>query len=492
MGHDGRRRADPAGGQGARGRRSARARASACRRAPASGWPTRSRSSSRPLWRAMTWLHLLFLVSLVVDRRRGLAGSPGCTTVADATRGHARAARRRPCSDPGRVRTNNEDLPVLDAERGIFGVIDGVGGHAAGELAAAIARDVILQRLARPLGTPAERVREAIAIANNEIFRRAAAEPELAGHDLRGHARGRQRRPRDRRPCRRQPPLQAAAVRPAQADARPLAGRRARGRAARSARSRRCITRAATRSSATSAARCATRTSPSTSRCIEDTLEDDAAILRVQRRPDRHDSVDDDRARRARCTRATPAAVTTALVAAANEAGGRDNVTVVYAEAPGFAAALKAGTTTDPASRQRPCATAPTPRRARRADRPRRQQPHHVVRRRRRCSACCGALLLAWRLSSEPPVGGTHDRRRVAGVRDGRHARGGRAVGARRRRHPPRAWHLCRVDRRARRRVAAGARARALRCSSRPASATGEWVAIIAPATAGGAISGVR
>ena len=82
---------------------------------------------------------------------------------------------------PGRVRLNNEDLPVLDAARGIFGVIDGIGGQAGGEVAAATARDVILQRLARPVGTPAERVREAIAIANNEIYRRAAGSPELAG-----------------------------------------------------------------------------------------------------------------------------------------------------------------------------------------------------------------------------------------------------------------------------------------------------------------------
>jgi serine/threonine protein phosphatase PrpC len=82
---------------------------------------------------------------------------------------------------PGRVRLNNEDLPVLDAARGVFGVIDGIGGQAGGEVAAATARDVILQRLARPIGTPAERVREAIAIANNEIYRRAAASPELAG-----------------------------------------------------------------------------------------------------------------------------------------------------------------------------------------------------------------------------------------------------------------------------------------------------------------------
>jgi serine/threonine protein phosphatase PrpC len=84
-------------------------------------------------------------------------------------------------SDPGRVRTNNEDLPLVDTLRGVYGVIDGVGGHAAGEVAAAIAGDVILQRLGRPIGTPGERVREAIAIANNEIFRRAEESPALKG-----------------------------------------------------------------------------------------------------------------------------------------------------------------------------------------------------------------------------------------------------------------------------------------------------------------------
>lgn len=89
-----------------------------------------------------------------------------------------RAAAR---TDPGRVRLNNEDLPLIDTSRGIFGVIDGIGGQAGGEVAAATARDVILQRLARPLGTPAERVREAIAIANNEIYRRAEQSSELRG-----------------------------------------------------------------------------------------------------------------------------------------------------------------------------------------------------------------------------------------------------------------------------------------------------------------------
>src|SRR3954464_10903593 len=89
-----------------------------------------------------------------------------------------RAAAR---THPGRVRLNNEDVPVVDATRGVFGVIDGIGGHASGEVAAATAKDVILQRLARTAGTPAERVREAIALANNEIYRRAGDSADLSG-----------------------------------------------------------------------------------------------------------------------------------------------------------------------------------------------------------------------------------------------------------------------------------------------------------------------
>jgi serine/threonine protein phosphatase PrpC len=102
-------------------------------------------------------------------------------TVADLRTVTAAVLSAAARTHPGRVRLNNEDLPVLDAARGVFGVIDGIGGQAGGEVAAATARDVILQRLARPTGTAAERVREAIAIANNEIYRRAAGSAELAG-----------------------------------------------------------------------------------------------------------------------------------------------------------------------------------------------------------------------------------------------------------------------------------------------------------------------
>jgi len=84
-------------------------------------------------------------------------------------------------SDTGRRRTNNEDRYYVDADRGIFAVIDGVGGHAAGEHAAEAAVEVLRERLERQTGTPEERLREAIALANNFIYRQARSRPEWNG-----------------------------------------------------------------------------------------------------------------------------------------------------------------------------------------------------------------------------------------------------------------------------------------------------------------------
>jgi PPM family protein phosphatase len=84
-------------------------------------------------------------------------------------------------SDRGRIRLDNEDRFYVDVERGIYLVADGVGGHVAGEVAATIACDVIVKRLERPTGAPEQRVREAITLANNEIVRQAAASPACAG-----------------------------------------------------------------------------------------------------------------------------------------------------------------------------------------------------------------------------------------------------------------------------------------------------------------------
>jgi PPM family protein phosphatase len=84
-------------------------------------------------------------------------------------------------SDPGRVRRNNEDALHLDSERGIFLVVDGIGGQAAGEKAAEIAVDRVRTRLERQTGTAEDRIREAITMANNEIFTTAHSNSEWQG-----------------------------------------------------------------------------------------------------------------------------------------------------------------------------------------------------------------------------------------------------------------------------------------------------------------------
>jgi len=84
-------------------------------------------------------------------------------------------------SDPGRVRRNNEDALHVDPERGIFLVVDGIGGQAAGEKAAEIAVGRLRARLERQTGTAEQRVREAIAMANNEILEAARGNPEWEG-----------------------------------------------------------------------------------------------------------------------------------------------------------------------------------------------------------------------------------------------------------------------------------------------------------------------
>jgi serine/threonine protein phosphatase PrpC len=84
-------------------------------------------------------------------------------------------------TDTGRQRTVNEDRFYCDAGHGLFIVIDGIGGQAAGGKAADIAISTLRTRLEREIGTASERVREAIALANNEIFRVAGTRPQWGG-----------------------------------------------------------------------------------------------------------------------------------------------------------------------------------------------------------------------------------------------------------------------------------------------------------------------
>jgi serine/threonine protein phosphatase PrpC len=96
------------------------------------------------------------------------------------------AWRSAMASDPGRMRSENQDRAYADDELGIFLVVDGLGGHAAGEKAAEMALDVIVEDLKRDAlpkhaGDPRERIRRAIAAANNRIYQEAAANETWRG-----------------------------------------------------------------------------------------------------------------------------------------------------------------------------------------------------------------------------------------------------------------------------------------------------------------------
>src|SRR5271170_1593144 len=91
------------------------------------------------------------------------------------------AWRSATASDPGRIREENQDRAYADDELGIFLVVDGLGGHAAGEKAAETAVDTIRQEMAKPGGDPKERIRRAITAANNRICDEAATNETWRG-----------------------------------------------------------------------------------------------------------------------------------------------------------------------------------------------------------------------------------------------------------------------------------------------------------------------
>lgn len=85
-------------------------------------------------------------------------------------------------TDAGPVRDSNEDRVYAGDETGIYIVADGLGGHAAGDVAAQTAMDVVIRELESAGGGPVEqRVRRAVTAANNEIFEMARSGPEFQG-----------------------------------------------------------------------------------------------------------------------------------------------------------------------------------------------------------------------------------------------------------------------------------------------------------------------
>jgi len=89
-------------------------------------------------------------------------------------------------SDVGRVRSTNEDSVFCSAEAGVFVVADGMGGHAAGEVASAIASELIGARLCcLGAGEELDKVRslflEVFREAGSEIIRQAREDSDRGG-----------------------------------------------------------------------------------------------------------------------------------------------------------------------------------------------------------------------------------------------------------------------------------------------------------------------
>ncbi len=89
-------------------------------------------------------------------------------------------------SDVGRVRDENEDSVFCSAESGVFVVADGMGGHAAGEVASAIASEMIGARLCgirseEGLEEARARFLGAFREAGAEIVRQARADAARVG-----------------------------------------------------------------------------------------------------------------------------------------------------------------------------------------------------------------------------------------------------------------------------------------------------------------------
>src|SRR5258708_17786966 len=99
------------------------------------------------------------------------------------------------CTDPGMVRSHNEDSIAADPANGLVVLADGMGGYNAGEVASGMATTVIVTEMrqiltnAKPYEVDqknneeiaARLVREQVLKANSSIYQPAQSQPQYAG-----------------------------------------------------------------------------------------------------------------------------------------------------------------------------------------------------------------------------------------------------------------------------------------------------------------------